>query len=151
MPSFGVTGVDPNDAIKRNAHVSANGELLIREYAYSEPYSVLLAGATSTLAKNLVEAKASDQFVVTGVIFAADRNIGPNGANITLYESTAADSTVQAKVLFEVDILKQTNFAPPLPDTGILARQGFYLNVDRDATAGTVRAQVFGYFIPTIE
>jgi hypothetical protein len=150
MPSFGVVGISNNDAVERSAHISENHEVIVRQFDYSEPYPLVLAGASSTLANNLVEARASEQFIVTGVIIEADRNIGNTGADTVIYEATASDSTVQSKILFSADILKQTNFAPPIPDAGIKVAQGSYVNVNRDATAGTVRAFLYGYFIPSL-
>ena len=125
------------------AEVTRNGEILTRRFSYSDPYIVQL---TDTTVANLIIPKSGQQFILTGMYASADRSVNANGDVIDIYETSAADSGTQDRLLFSLDVARQTNTGFQLPDTRMTA--GAFLNTDRTSTTGIISVTVWGYYVP---
>ncbi len=133
--------------IGRNGRVieaSANGELAVAPLSYSTPTAQDMNAINTAF--NFHKPRAGKQFVITGLIVSTSRNVGPNGANIELYEASAVDSTTVVKSVLVLDLPKQT--VVPLLDVNVILNEGAFLNGKTDDAE--VKVTVAGYEVNTI-
>jgi len=122
--------------------VSPNGELITRVFEYSEPSFQTIDAANTAF--NFFKPKKDFRFVLTGAIISGNRDVGVNGAVLTLYEAAAADSLATTKTSFEIEVPKSTVLPFIIPH--VLTDEGTFLNGKADDTV--VRVGLFGYFVP---
>ena len=142
-----VSGQSEVDGKVTPAHVSANGEILVRQYGYSQSYINTMTGTTNPY--NFLGTKPDKQFVLTGVFVSANRSIDAAGDLVEIFEAPTDSSATQDKLLFSLDIARQQIVSISLP--GVKITQGKYLNGDRADATGTITVSLYGYFIPTID
>jgi len=125
----------------RVAEVSAQGELLTRGFAYSDPQFQNMDVINT--AYNFFVAKAGFRFVITGMVLDANRNVGANGASVIIYEATTAVTITVAKTIFEFDMVKQSSktLFPLLVQT----TEGVFVNGKTDDD--DVLVTIMGYYI----
>ena len=140
---FRLIGLFGGKGGENQAGVSPNGEVLIREFNYSDP---IVKQLTDTTITNFVEATDGKQFVLTGMYASGDRSINNNGELLEIYESEGLDSGTQEKLLFSVDIPRQGNANPALPP--MLITHGRFVNADRTNITGAITVTITGYFVP---
>ena len=125
-----------------NVKVTHTGELVTIRGEYDTSQAAIMT-ATAT-AYNMVEPRVGSSFIITGIIVNTDKNVSAtNGANIELYEAATDTSTVQSKLLFALNILKNDSEVI----TGILLKttEGVYLNAETDDA--TVNITLLGYYL----
>ncbi len=128
---------------ERPLKTSDQGEALVRAFDYSDP---VIKQLTDTTVTNLVGPKANEQYILTGMFASANRSVDANGAVLEIYESAAADSGTQTKLLFSIDMARQGNVSPP-PVPGQVTI-GQFVNADSTQTAGIITVTIWGYYIP---
>lgn len=141
-----VIGTAPAGGKTSGARVSEIGELITRDYAYSEPY---INAFTDTTVYNYIRPREAQQFIITGLFVNADRSIAAAGELFQMWEASTATSTTQDKLLFSIDIARQGSVGPSLPPIKIT--QGKYVNADTTQAAGTITASLFGYWTPRVD
>ena len=124
------------------ADISDNGELLTRAFDYSEFDFQTIDSANTAF--NFFKPKQDFRFVMTGVVVSGNRDIGVNGAVLTIYTANSVSSTAVVGTPFEIEVPKSTVLPFIVPNIRI--DEGVFLNGKVDDT--TVRVGVFGYFVP---
>lgn len=124
------------------AKVTHAGELVIVRGNYDQTFQDSMA-LTNT-AYNLVVPKAGKQFIITGIVINADKNVSAtDGAVVEVYEATTSDTTTVTKTILTLNIGKNST----IPLTGILIQttKGVYLNAKTDDA--TVNITLLGYYL----
>lgn len=125
------------------ASVSDAGEIIVREFDYSEFNTQFLD--TVDTAFNHFKPKDGFRFVVTGLSLAGNRNIGVNGSIYSLYTATSATSISVIDEPFTAEIPKGSLTFGPIPRVRIA--EGVFLNSKCDDD--DIRVTVYGYFVPS--
>ncbi len=125
-----------------SAGVSSIGELIMRPFDYSTP--VFKSLNVDDTAFNFFKPIAGQQFVITGIVADANRDVGVNGASVVIYEATSETEITVDKELFQFDMAKQSS-KQCLPLIA-LVREGSFLNAKTDDN--NVLVTIMGYFIP---
>lgn len=123
--------------------VSNSGELLVRNYDHSNP---TIKQLTDTTVTNVLGPVTGEQTILTGMYASADRSIAAGGDVLEIYESAAADSGTQAKLLFSVDLARQGDSGPNFPTTRVTP--GNFVNIDRTGAAGIITVTLWSYQVP---
>jgi len=129
-----------------NVRVTHTGELVTIRGEYDTATAAVMTVINT--AYNLVLPRDNESFIITGIILNADKNVSAtNGADIQIYETTTSTSTVQSKLLFTLNLLKNDSEVI----TGILIKttEGRYLNVETDDA--TVNITLLGYYLKNDE
>jgi ribosomal protein S5 len=124
------------------ARVTHAGELITVRGNYDSTFNAAMTSINT--AYNLVGPKAGQQFIVTGVVLNADKNVSAtDGAIAELYEATSDTTTTASKTLLTLNIGKNTT----VPLTGILIQttKGVYVNAKTDDA--TVNITLLGYYL----
>ena len=113
---------------RRAAQVSRSGELVVGPLTASVPASVTLVAAGG--AHNFCQPVPGREYRITDIILTTNKDIGVDGATITVYEATSAASTVVTKQLVKMQMLKNSSMVL----TGIhwKVTEGRFLNVKTD-------------------
>lgn len=127
---------------ERTADVSGNGELIVRAFDYSDADFQTLN--VDNAAFNFFEPISGERFVITGLVVSGNRDIGVNGAILTIYTADSATSTTPIATVFEIEVPKSTVLPFIVPNVRL--EEGVFLNGKSDDS--TVRVGMFGYFVP---
>ena len=128
------------------ARVTHAGELIIVRGNYDSTFNTAMTSINT--AYNIVTPKSGFQFIVTGIVLNADKNVSAtDGAIVELYEATSDTTTTASKTLLTLNIGKNTT----VPLTGILIQtsKGVYVNAKTDDA--TVNITLLGYYLETDE
>lgn len=142
--SLPVSIADPLSRYK--AKVSSNGQLVVAPLFYDETkFNELAANDT---AYNFYGPLAGKQFIVTGIVAVADKQVSSTvSADVVIYEATADDTTTVEKVLFQTAMVQdQIHILLPL---NILVNEGKYVNAK--TTDDDIHMTIFGYYIDKIK
>jgi len=126
------------------AKVTSNGQLVVAPVSYDQTSFKELS---TTSAFNFYLPKADQQFVVTGIIAQANKDVSNvTTATIIVYEgSSLADATAD-KVLLEFVLVRFGVFdSPPL---NIIVNEGKFINAT--TSDASIFMTVMGYYIPKI-
>ena len=124
------------------AKITHTGELVTVRGNYDQTFQDSLA-LTNT-AYNLVVPKTARQFIITGIVINADKNVSvTDGAVVEVYEATDATTTTATKTILTLNIGKNST----IPLTGILIQttKGTFLNAKTDDA--TVNITLLGYYL----
>ena len=124
------------------ARVTHAGELIIVRGNYDSTFNAAMTSINT--AYNLVTPKSGFQFIVTGIVLNADKNVSAtDGAIAVLYEATSDTTTTASKTLLTLNIGKNTT----VPLTGILIQttKGLFINAKTDDA--TVNITLLGYYL----
>ena len=100
--------------------------------------------ATGT-AYNFFEPKVGHCFIMKGMLAFATKDVNDSTDTIiTVYESTAPDSTTASKTILQFGMGKLTVL--PLVPLNALINEGAYLNAKTDDN--TINMTIFGYYVP---
>ena len=124
------------------ARVTHAGELIIVRGNYDSTFNTAMTSINT--AYNIVTPKSGFQFIVTGIVLNADKNVSAtDGAIVELYEATSDTTTTASKTLLTLNIGKNTT----VPLTGILIQttKGVYVNAKTDDA--TVNITLLGYYL----
>lgn len=124
------------------ARVTHAGELIIVRGNYDSTFNTAMTSINT--AYNLVTPKSGFQFIVTGIVINADKNVSAtDGAVVELYEATDATTTTATKTILTLNIGKNST----IPLTGILIQttKGLFINAKTDDA--TVNITLLGYYL----
>jgi hypothetical protein len=126
------------------ATVTDLGEIVVAPYSYSTAYYVSVAAAASPY--EVVPAKPSHCFVITGLLLNSDKNYGTATAaeTLTIYEANAADISVNLKTVTQVDLLRNDR----LPVTGLNLLMSQARSIVAIADSAAVDVTIAGYYVP---
>ncbi len=127
----------------RKAIVTSIGQIVVAPYAYDEVKFVKLD--TAAQGYTFFKPKVGEQFVLTGVIMTADKNVTTD-CLVDVYEATAEDSATIETSIFQFEILK--NDDRQITGLNILANEGKFINAKTDDD--DVFTTLMGYYIPKI-
>ena len=127
------------------AGVTSIGQLTVAPFDYDETKFQELG--TANTAVNFYTAKAGEQFVITGVVAFADKDVGDNtDTNIIIYEAVDSATATIAKILIQFGMGKLTSIS--ITPLNILVNEGLFVNAKCDDA--DIHMTVMGYFIPKI-
>jgi len=130
---------------KTAVKVSTIGQLTTAPFAFDE--TVFNELAEDDTAYNFYPAKAGQQFVITGIIAVADKQVSSTvSADIVVYEATTEATTVVSKVLIQTAMVQDQ--IQPFSNLNILVTEGFFINAK--TTDDDIHMTVMGYFIPKL-
>ena len=124
------------------ARVTHAGELITVRGNYDSTFNAAMTSINT--AYNLITPKSGLQFIVTGIVLNADKNVSAtDGAIAVLYEATSGTTTTASKVLLTLNIGKNST----VPLTGILIQttRGVYVNAKTDDA--TINITLLGYYL----
>lgn len=136
-------GSGKNAGEQNELGISRHGEALVRPFSHS---TVTIKKLTDTTVTNFIEPVSGEQTILTGMYASADRSIAAAGDVLEIYESAAADSGTQVKLLFSVDLARQGDAGPNFPTTEITATH--FINADRTGAAGIITVSIWSYQVP---
>ena len=128
---------------KTRAVVSQFGQLITAPLSFSQAISVDLD--TPSTVFNLVKPKHKHTIIVTDIILSTGKDVGVNGANITVYAADTAEdlqTADNAKTIFRTEIVK--NVFAPLTGLNLGIRQGRFISVT--TSAAVVFSTIMFYF-----
>lgn len=129
----------------RHAQVTESGELVVAPLKYDETQFVELAEPDT--AYNFYEPVPSEQFVITGLNFKADRQVSTTvDAQVIIYEAVSIDTTAVAKVLFQEAMVRGERTG--LSSLHILVNVGVWVNAKTDDD--DIHMTIMGYYIPVL-
>jgi hypothetical protein len=140
-----------NEAVKQvrlmgndGRYIASNdaGELLISDGPYDlVKFNELAADNT---AYNFFGPRGREQFVITGFLIYADKQVSATtNATIVIYEATASDTATESKILVQVEVGQ--NQSIPFPNIRILCNKGVYINAKTDDD--DVHMTIFGHYV----
>ncbi len=130
----------------RAAKVTSIGQLVTAPYAYDETEFRELAEPNT--AYNFYKSKPGEQFVITGVLFRADKQVSSTvDATVVIYEATTDSTTTVSKISIQFAVVQGDIInATPL---NILVNEGRYVNAK--TTDDDMHMTIMGYYIDKIE
>jgi hypothetical protein len=125
------------------AGVTERRELIVGPSSYALAYPQTL-NATGT-AFNHIEPKTNKQFVITGIIASADKNVSStNGAEVDIFEANGPTSTTATKDILPFSLNKLENVSIQLA-APIITTKGVWINSTTDDA--TIKVTVLGYYV----
>ena len=127
------------------ARVTSIGQLVTGPYAYSDV--AFNEMAENDTAYNFFIPKHKEQFVITGIVAYADKQVGTTtGATVIVYEGDDDVTTTVDKTLFQIE-MAQVSTVQLLP-LNLLVSQGKFLNAKTDDD--DIHMSIMGYYIPEL-
>lgn len=127
------------------ARVTQTGQLVTAPFAYDE--SSFNELGTAGAAANYYKPKVHQQFIITGIIATADKQVGANeDAVVTIFEASDDTTSTQDKVLLTF-VLTQSTVVSFLP-LNIIVNEGKFVNGETDND--DVHMNILGYYIPAL-
>ena len=117
--------IDPES--NNRALVNPFGQLVVGnlEFATTGQQDIVDASAV-----NLASPSPGRSIILTGIIFGANKDVGPDGAIVEIYTADSATSTTVITEIFKFTVLKQT--IDSLLPLSIQVGEGLYLNAKSD-------------------
>jgi len=130
---------------KNKGCITPIGQLVVSPFSYDETTHIELA--TPDTAYNFYTPEPEQQFVITGFIAKADKQVSNTvDAQVVIYEGLYNDTIIVDKVLFETAMVSGDNIvATPL---NILVSEGKYVNAK--TSDDDIHLTIMGYYIPVI-
>ncbi len=127
----------------RIAEITEFGELVTAPISYSTPYYVLVDVLT---ALEVVQGKAGQCFVITGLLLASDKNFAStvDSESLTIYEANPADLSTNEKIIVKLDLLRNDR----MPVTGLNLLVSEAKSLVAIATSVNVDVTIAGYYVP---
>ena len=127
------------------AAVTSLGQLVVAPVSYDDTQYMELA--EDDTAYNFYEPQPNKQFVVTGFVLKADKQVsGTVDADVILYEADEADTTDVTKVLFQAAMV-QGDLITMTP-LNILVNEGKFIN--GKTTDDDIHVTIMGYVIDAL-
>ncbi len=124
------------------AKVTSSGELVVAPLAYSETQFKELA--VDNTAYNFYAPKPGKQFVITGIVAKADRDVATaTDASVIVYEADKEDSLTVDKVLYQDAMVRGEKIS--LTGLKILVNPGVWLNAK--TSDDDIHMTIMGYYI----
>jgi hypothetical protein len=124
------------------ATVTSNGQLVTAPFAYDETEFRELAAANT--AYNFWSPKPGEQFVITGVLFRADKQVSSTvDAIVVIYEATTDATTTVSKVLIQFAVVQGDIINAA--GLNLLVNEGFYVNAK--TSDDDIHMTILGHYI----
>jgi hypothetical protein len=126
----------------QQVQVNEAGELIVSDGPYDlAKFNEL--DATNT-AYNFYGPRGREQFVITGFLMYGDKQVSTStNSTVLIYESELPDSTVEDRVLVQVEVGQ--NQSIPFPNIRILCNKGVYINGKCDDD--DIHMTIFGHYV----
>ena len=122
--------------------VNDAGEVLVSSGPYD--LSVFNDMDTADQAYNYYGPRGKLQFVITGLLAFADKDVNDaSDTTVVIYEATAPDTATASKVLIQAELGQLTNL--PFPNVRILCNVGIWLNAKTNDD--DVHLTIFGHYV----
>ena len=132
----------PNSGVA-DVKVTRTGALVTSPFAYDQTKFGELG--TADAAVNFYTPKFNQQFVISGVIATADKQVGAaDDATVVIFEASNTTTATEDKVLLQF-VLTQSQVVALLP-LNILVAEGKFINAKTDND--DIHMNIFGYYIP---
>lgn len=125
------------------AKVSPYGHLVVGASNFSTAYAVTVA--LDNTGYNFVPPKAGFQFVITGLLLYANKNVGTGDATVVVYEASSPSTTTADKTVLTTEMLKQTS--RDITGLNLIVTAGKWVNIKTDDN--TVFSSLLGYYVET--
>jgi len=124
------------------AKVTQHGQLVTAPLHYDDTKFLEMAAAAT--AYNFYEPKGHKQFVITGVVAFADKEVANNSdTDIVVYEADSASNATASKVLLQFGLGSLTSLA--ITPLNLLVNEGVYVN--GKTSDDDVHMTIMGYYI----
>ena len=144
--SLSVRIEDAKRGDKASARVSQIGQLTTAPYAYDDTAFMELAEAAT--AYNFYSPKARQQFVITGIIAKADKQVsGTVDAEVVVYEGSTSSTTTADKTLLQLAMVEGDLLV--LTGLNLLVNGGKYVN--GKTSDDDIHMTIMGYYIPELD
>mgnify|MGYP003657808807 CR=1 FL=1 len=128
------------------AKVTNKGQLIVAPYDYDEV--VFFELATANAAYSFYPPKGNYNFIITGIVGYADKQVGTTtGATVIVYEAVAPETAVVDKTLFQIEMASVSNIV--LLPLNIKVNEGRFVNAKTDDD--DIHMSIMGYYIPSAE
>ncbi len=125
--------------------VSPIGQLIVAPFAYDDTAFRELAEPNT--AYNFWPPRAGEQFVITGVLFRADKQVSSTvDATVVVYEATTDSTTTVSKISIKFAVV-QGDIINAVP-LNILVKEGRYVNAK--TTDDDIHMTILGYYIEAL-
>ena len=133
------------DADGQLVRVSKLGQLTIGPFAFDETQSLELA--EDDTAYNFFKPKSGQQFVITGMLLKANRQVSNTvDARVVIYESPDPDSLTEDKILLEEAMIRgESRTINPM---NVLVNQGKFINAK--TSDDDIFVTIMGYYVPAL-
>lgn len=130
----------------RAAKVTSIGQLVTAPFAYDDVVFKELAEPDT--AYDFYPPKAARQFVITGVLFRADKQVSSTvDATVVIYEATTKTTTTVSKVLIQFAVVQGDIINPT--GLNLLVAEGRYVNAKTDDD--DIHMTILGNYVDKIE
>jgi hypothetical protein len=130
---------------KYKAKVTSAGQLVVTPISYDDV--VFNELATANTAYNFFGPKSAKNFILTGIVAKADKQVSSTvDASVVVYEADSASSTTVDRTLFQIAMV-EGDLAVVVP-LNIKANEGVYINAK--TTDDDIHVTLTGYYIDKI-
>ena len=128
-----------------DANVTPIGQVVVGAYSYDEVMFNELAEPDTGY--NFFNPKTHQQFVITGIIAKADKQVsGTVDADVVIYETTTTAETTVDKVLLQLTMVEGDLIQ--IPALNIKVNAGKFINAK--TTDDDIHMTITGYYIPEL-
>ena len=140
------TNIVDGSGSKSKAKVTNAGQLVTASLSYD--LTIFNELGEINTAYNFYEPKAGCNFVITGVVAVADKQVSSAAsADVVIYEAASAAATTVSKVLIQTAMVQdQIQIFLPI---NILVNEGVYINAK--TTDDDIHMTIMGYYIIKVE
>lgn len=128
-----------------SAHVSEVGELAVAPLRFPTPTQTTMTLINTPF--NLIVPKTGFEIVMTAFVFEANKDVGPDGAAVILYESDAVDSSVSTNDILVFNVAKHAARLLNLGN-GVILNEGKWINSTTDDNV--INVTLFYYYRPKV-
>ena len=123
------------------ACVTSRGQLVVAPLDFSLAYTQV--ALLNNTAFSFVPPLPGKRFIVTDILLYANKGVGANDANVTIYEAGSETSTTVDRTILSVEMLKQTS--RDMIGLNLIISEGKWLNIKTDDN--TIFSTVMGYYV----
>ncbi len=139
------TQIEDGGGNGRVAKVTSIGQLVTAPFAYDDTVFKELAAIDT--AYNFYLPKAGQQFVITGVLFRADKDVSNTAdATVVIYEATTGSTTTVAKVLIQFAVVRDDIINATA--LNLLVTEGLYVNAK--TTDDDIHMTILGSYVDAL-
>lgn len=127
---------------RTKACVTEIGQLVVAPFRFSDTKFVELAIADS--AYSFFLPRAGERLVITDIIMSADKDVGPDGAIVDIYEATSINTLTIEKSILEISVPQKS--VALMIGLNLLVAEGVFVNGKTDDD--DVHTTIMGYYVP---
>lgn len=135
--------IEDGSGTSSKVKVTKQGQLVVGELFFNDVSSQTLDVINT--AYNFAVGKSGQNFIVTGVLIYANKNVGVGDATLDIYEAADATSTTIDKTILTLEV-PQKVYVPFLDNLNLKITEGKFLNAKTDDD--DIFLTIFGYYAP---